>query len=332
MWKDIPGYEGVYQVSNLGRVKSLDRVDSRGRQCKGALKTLTKDFRSSCAKRVDLGLEGNVKRCSVKQLVAAAFIPGYSYDKNGVWCVDGNESNFTLANLTIDPFSVPLPATIKLAHGEVMKDIPNYEERYAVTSRGRVFRKPWVDAKGRALGWGLMTLSRTPAGYLTVYLTGKAERKSFPVHRLVAAAFIPNPGQKPCVDHIDTDKANNNAENLRWVTQKENMSNAMTREKMSKFNGSSRKVVVLDRKNVGRSHAFDSVTDCARHLGVSTASISRWAGSQRTSHKFPNLVFSYAAPPSIKETINNLAQRMNSMSEQECLAALQEYLQEVATS
>ena len=53
------------------------------------------------------------------------------------------------------------------------------------------------------------------------------------VHRAVAELFIPNPENKPCVDHIDTDKHNNILWNLRWVTYKENNSNPLTRKHMS---------------------------------------------------------------------------------------------------
>jgi len=50
------------------------------------------------------------------------------------------------------------------------------------------------------------------------------------VHRLVAMAFIPNPENKPYVDHIDNNKLNNNVNNLAWVTSSENCRNPITYE------------------------------------------------------------------------------------------------------
>lgn len=52
--------------------------------------------------------------------------------------------------------------------------------------------------------------------------------KHFLVARLVALAFIPNPDNKPEIDHIDGDRHNNRADNLRWVTHKENVKNPVT--------------------------------------------------------------------------------------------------------
>ena len=51
----------------------------------------------------------------------------------------------------------------------------------------------------------------------------------FDIHRAVAELFIPNPENKPCIDHINTDRLDNRAENLRWVTTKENNNNPLTR-------------------------------------------------------------------------------------------------------
>ena len=50
------------------------------------------------------------------------------------------------------------------------------------------------------------------------------------IHRIVAELFLPNPENKPCVDHINCNKHDNRAVNLRWVTYSENMLNPITRK------------------------------------------------------------------------------------------------------
>lgn len=63
-------------------------------------------------------------------------------------------------------------------------------------------------------------------GYRRVVLSTANKRQGYPVHRLVAEAFIPNPEDKPFVNHLDGNKRNNIASNLRWCTASENQKHA----------------------------------------------------------------------------------------------------------
>ena len=63
-------------------------------------------------------------------------------------------------------------------------------------------------------------------GYLMVVIHNNGKRKTFKVHRLVAEHFIDNPDNKRCVNHKDGNKLNNDAPNLEWVTDSENMQHA----------------------------------------------------------------------------------------------------------
>lgn len=59
--------------------------------------------------------------------------------------------------------------------------------------------------------------------YAYISIQENKRRKNMLVHRLVAKAFIPNPLNKPCVNHLDCDTTNNEVTNLEWVTHKENV-------------------------------------------------------------------------------------------------------------
>lgn len=77
VWKDIEGYEGLYQVSNLGRVKHLAtyKIDSRGREWRTPERLLTPILNRNGYYRVSLSKEGRGKYIYIHRLVATAFIP-----------------------------------------------------------------------------------------------------------------------------------------------------------------------------------------------------------------------------------------------------------------
>jgi hypothetical protein len=100
IWKDILGYEGVYQISSKGRVKSLgwNRVRSRGRISHRADILLKQTITHRGYKRVELNLKGSAKKFVIHRLVAIAFISNPS-NKPEVNHIDGNKENNDISNL-----------------------------------------------------------------------------------------------------------------------------------------------------------------------------------------------------------------------------------------
>ena len=70
---------------------------------------------------------------------------------------------------------------------------------------------------------------RSADGYFVVILYKNNKIKYIKVHRLIATSFIDNPSNKPFVDHIDNNRLNNNKNNLRWCTQRQNCMNSSFR-------------------------------------------------------------------------------------------------------
>lgn len=124
---------------------------------------------------------------------------------------------------------------------EIWKDIEGFD--YQVSNFGRV--------KGKH---GLLK-PQFDHNYYHVTLFKKGKRFMKLIHRLVATAFIPNPNNKPQVNHIDGVKTNNNLSNLEWVTNGENQKHAF-RIGLQKAHdgGTSRKIDVYYKNGVFSKH------------------------------------------------------------------------------
>lgn len=131
----------------------------------------------------------------------------------------------------------------------------NVETNYSVSDMGEVRND--ITLKQLSL--------RTQQGYKHVTLTIEGKAKSFRVHRLVALAFIPNPQNKPYVNHIDCNRSNNVVENLEWVTPAENSQKAV---QQGRWNNSSRLRAVVQYSLAGeRIRTFESASEAARQTG-----------------------------------------------------------------
>lgn len=100
IWKSITGFEGYYEVSNLGRVRSLDRINHKGRKLTGFVKKLSNSKRGYL--RTALSLEGVRKTYKVHLLVAKAFLGHTPVCRTIVVDhIDNDKHNNKLSNLQI---------------------------------------------------------------------------------------------------------------------------------------------------------------------------------------------------------------------------------------
>ncbi len=107
---------------------------------------------------------------------------------------------------------------------EIWKDIKEFEGYYQISNTGKV--KSLVNRyKNTKKVFELKQETSTKFGHKRVQLSNPIRARKL-VHRLVAEAFISNPENKPQVSHLDHDGSNNNADNLIWETQSENMQHA----------------------------------------------------------------------------------------------------------
>lgn len=105
---------------------------------------------------------------------------------------------------------------------EEWKDIIGFEGLYQISSFGRL-----KSFKKHKTGYVLSNVNKT-GWYLNVVLCGIGKQKeSHKIHLLVGRYFVPNPDNKPEINHEDLNKQNNHKSNLKWVTRSENIHHAI---------------------------------------------------------------------------------------------------------
>lgn len=165
--------------------------------------------------------------------------------------------------------------------GEIWRDVVGYEGLYEVSNYGRVASLNYYKTGNR----NSMTLNYLPNGYVQVILSKDGKKQYKMVHRLVAEAFPEVCGtyfEGAEIDHINTIRYDNRAENLRWVTRSENLLNPITRKKLSEtMKGKninhpsySKQVVKFDLEGNFIAE-YPSIMEASRQTGVDYSSISK---------------------------------------------------------
>ena len=165
--------------------------------------------------------------------------------------------------------------------GEEWRDVVGYEGYYMVSSFGRVIslkRDKYLYKNYNPKPAMILKLQQRKNGYIGVYLHKEGKIKFADVHREVAKAFIPNPNNYPCIDHINTIKQDNNVDNLRWCTYAQNMNNPITRRKIT------RDLSVVGVRTDGSMVIYASMQE-AKKDGYNQAMISECCNHNRKHHK-----------------------------------------------
>lgn len=209
LWKPlIDGYE----ISNLGHIRSMDRWVHNSGNPNGGYYLKSRLMKIDSSGHIYL----NNKNFIIDEEVCNHFIRPLQ-EHEFVVHIDGRSDNNEVSNLVI---------RCSTDFGSDWRYIPGFDNKYQVSREGCVRRIRHYSGKQlfREL---IMTTKTDEDGYLRVSLTSdRNHSREYGIHQLVALAFIPNPDNLPCVNHIDGNKLNNSVNNLEWCTVEYNNQHA----------------------------------------------------------------------------------------------------------
>lgn len=230
IWKEVPGYEGVYQFSNLDRLRTIDHYDAANRF-----------------------FEGKLLKCqTIKN------IKSYNLYKNGV------PKYYNIEQLRKMLFPQEEQKSL-----ENWVPVKGFEKYYEVSDTGKVRSKEYEEyVNGKHVHRYPKELKQhlTSDGYPAVKLR---DNKQHTVHMLVASSFLEKPNPDFEVDHKNANRLDCNLGNLRYISHADNirhtieLGNHLVNYTRSK-NYNARPVKITDDE--GNEYQFDCVTDCAEYL------------------------------------------------------------------
>lgn len=171
--------------------------------------------------------------------------------------------------------------------GEQWVDVAEFEGIYRVSNMGRVKALSISKKRGRSYqmrGEYMLKQKLATNGYLGVTLQNNSTRKFISVHRLVALHFIPNPENKPTVNHKFGSKNDNRSSGLEWATHKEQINHADSTG-LRDINGENHKMSKLNNESVAfiRNSGL-SVAKLAEKFDVNQTCIRKVIKCQTWAH------------------------------------------------
>lgn len=112
---------------------------------------------------------------------------------------------------------------------EIWKSVKGFEGLYEVSNMGRIksLHRVIMRSNGKKQSFQERILKGVISDYYQVFLSKNGKSFKEYIHRIVATHFIPNPENKPQVNHKNSNRFDNRSENLEWVTVKENHTHAL---------------------------------------------------------------------------------------------------------
>jgi len=159
---------------------------------------------------------------------------------------------------------------IQINEIETWENLAEFAGAYQISNQGRV--------KGKKNNSKILAQRIDRAGYYTVriYKEGKSHTKY--LHRLIAEAFIPNPDNKPEVNHKDGNKLNNSVDNLEWVTHAENMQHAYLNN-LIPIECHCKKVIDLTNMKL-----YKSIKDLGQKNGLNYSTLKNYLNGRRKNN------------------------------------------------